>query len=132
MSNVTVQPFLMFQGKAEEAINFYIATIPGSKLDALEKWGAGGMGVPGTVQRATFSLAGQHVVAFDSPPVHAFTFTPSISLYVKCDTADEVDRIFAALSQGGQVMMPVSEYPFSKRYGWTSDRFGVSWQIGLK
>ncbi|MNG41952.1 3-demethylubiquinone-9 3-methyltransferase [compost metagenome] len=62
---------------------------------------------------------------------HAFTFTPSMSLYVTCETEAEIDRLFGSLSEGGSVMMPLAAYPFSEKFGWLSDRFGVSWQLTL-
>ncbi len=68
----------------------------------------------------------------DSAAVHAFTFTPSMSLYVRCEDEAEIDRVFAALSAGGQILMPLEQYPFSKKFGWLADRFGVSWQLSLE
>ena len=67
----------------------------------------------------------------DSPPVHAFTFTPSSSIFIDCDSADQLDRLFAVLSDDGQVLMPVGDYGFSRRFGWLQDRFGVSWLLKL-
>jgi predicted 3-demethylubiquinone-9 3-methyltransferase (glyoxalase superfamily) len=60
---------------------------------------------------------------------HGFTFTPAISFAVACEDADEVDRLFAALSEGGQVLMGLDAYPFARRFGWVNDKFGVSWQF---
>jgi predicted 3-demethylubiquinone-9 3-methyltransferase (glyoxalase superfamily) len=77
------------------------------------------------VQHATFTLNGQEFMCIDSSAQHAFTFTPSMSLYVRCDTEVKIDAVFAALSQDGQIFMPLDRYPFSQRYGWLSDRFGV-------
>ena len=62
---------------------------------------------------------------------HDFTFTPAMSLFVDCDNTEELERAFAALSEGGKVFMPLDDYGFSKRFGWCSDRFGVSWQLNL-
>ena len=67
----------------------------------------------------------------DSPPVHDFTFTPSFSIFVDVASAEELDRLFAGLSEGGAVLMPLDEYGFSRRFGWVNDRFGVSWQLNL-
>ena len=67
----------------------------------------------------------------DSPAVHAFDFTPSTSLFVTCESVAQIDRLFAALADGGAVMMPLDAYPFSRRFGWVADRFGVSWQLSL-
>jgi len=62
---------------------------------------------------------------------HDFTFTPAMSLHVTCATENEIDNLYAALSQGGQVFMPLDTYPFSKKYAWLNDQFGVSWQLML-
>lgn len=131
MSNVSqkVATFLMFTGQAEEAINLYTSLFADSRILSITRYGANEGGKEGTVMEATFSLSGPVFMAIDSPPMHAFTFTPSISLWVNCDSEDEVDRVFARLAEGGIELMPLQEYPFSKRYGWVQDRFGVSWQL---
>lgn len=67
-----------------------------------------------------------------SPAKHGFTFTPSISFWVDCETEAEIDRTFAKLVEGGQVFMPLGAYPFSPRFGWVGDKFGVTWQLSLK
>ena len=70
-------------------------------------------------------------MCFDSPVKHAFTFTPASSLFVECESEDEIDRIAAALGDGGAVLMPLADYGFSRRFTWLNDRFGVSWQLNL-
>ncbi len=126
-----ITPFLMFEGKAEEAMNFYLSLFPGARVEKLEHFGPEGPGAEGSVLHAEFVLNGQQLRMFDSPVHHAFTFTPSISLFVDCASEEEIDRLFAALSEGGQVMMELAEYPFAKKFGWIADRFGVSWQLSL-
>ncbi len=126
-----ITTFLMFTGNAEEAMAFYLSLFPGSEVKSISRYGENEAGPAGTVVHATFSLAGQEFMCIDSPVQHAFTFTPSTSLFVTCASEDEVDALFAGLSEGGQVLMPLDEYPFSKRYAWVNDRFGVSWQISL-
>jgi predicted 3-demethylubiquinone-9 3-methyltransferase (glyoxalase superfamily) len=71
------------------------------------------------------------VLFTDSFVSHGFSFTPSFSLFVDCESEAELERIFAALSDGGAVLMPLGDYGFSRRFGWTNDRFGVSWQVNL-
>lgn len=70
-------------------------------------------------------------MCIDSPVKHGFTFTPSISLFVECESAAELDGAFQQLAAGGQVLMPLDDYGFSARFGWATDRFGVSWQLNL-
>jgi predicted 3-demethylubiquinone-9 3-methyltransferase (glyoxalase superfamily) len=124
--------FLMFEGKAEEAMNFYVSLFPGASVTGITRYSAGQMGKEGSVMYARFTLAGQQFMCIDSPAEHGFTFTPSMSIYVECAVEAEVDALFAALSEGGQVFMPLGSYPFSPKYGWLADRYGVSWQLSLR
>jgi predicted 3-demethylubiquinone-9 3-methyltransferase (glyoxalase superfamily) len=128
----TITPFLMFEGSAEAAMNLYLSLFPGSEIVSITRYGDEGPGAAGTVQHATFSLAGQRVMCIDSFVRHGFTFTPATSLHVTCDTEAEIDALYAGLSEGGQVLMPLDAYPFSRRYAWLNDRFGVSWQLTLR
>lgn len=125
-------PFLMFDGKAEEAMRFYIALFRDSGIDSLDVYGPGEPGPEGTVKLARFTVAGQELVCIDSPAKHAFTFTPSISLFVECESKAELESAFARLSDGGGVLMPLDNYGFSTRFGWVNDRYGVSWQLNLE
>jgi predicted 3-demethylubiquinone-9 3-methyltransferase (glyoxalase superfamily) len=126
-----VRPFLMFEGKAEEAMRFYVSLIPGSEIVEVSRYGPEGPGAEGTVVKAEFTLAGQRVLCIDSPVNHAFTFTPSMSLFVDVETDEEIERITAALLDGGVALMALGDYGFSRRFAWVNDRFGVSWQINL-
>jgi predicted 3-demethylubiquinone-9 3-methyltransferase (glyoxalase superfamily) len=122
---------LMFEGVAEEAMNFYVSLFADSEINQVDRYGPGEPGAEGTVKIAAFTLAGQEFLCIDSPVKHAFTFTPSISLFVNCESEAELERVFAQLSAGGKVLMPVANYGFSTKFGWTNDRFGVSWQLNL-
>ena len=126
-----ITTFLMFEGKAEEAMNFYTSLFERSEIVNIQRYGANGDGAEGTVQQAVFSLNGQLFMCIDSSIKHGFTFTPSISLYVACDTEDEIDRVFDRLAQDGSVLMPLAAYPFSEKFGWVADKYGVSWQLNL-
>ena len=124
-------PFLMFEGRAEEAMNFYVSVFRGARIDRITRYGAGGPGREGSVVRATMTLAGMEVMFIDSPITHAFTFTPATSFFIECDTVTEIDALFGKLSEGGQVMMPPDNYGFSQKFAWLADKFGVSWQLNL-
>lgn len=126
-----VTPFLMFEGSAEAAVNFYVSLLPGSAIERIERYGTGGPGAEGSVKRADFTVAGQPLIAIDSPIKHAFTFTPSVSLFVDCESEAELDEAFGQLSDGGSVLMPPANYGFSTKFTWVSDRYGVSWQLNL-
>jgi predicted 3-demethylubiquinone-9 3-methyltransferase (glyoxalase superfamily) len=125
--------FLLFQGgKAEEAMNFYASLFENSTIEVVERHGTENPAeIPGSIQRAIFTLNGQHFMCMDSNAGHQFTFTPSMSLFVNCKTAGEVETLFNKLSQNGMVLMELAEYPFSKKFGWVQDKFGVSWQLYL-
>jgi predicted 3-demethylubiquinone-9 3-methyltransferase (glyoxalase superfamily) len=124
--------FFMFEGKAEEAMNFYASLFEDSKIMNITRYGAGEAGAEGTVMHAAFSLGGQEFMCIDSSVKHGFTFTPAMSLYVTCETEEEINRLFVKLSEGGSVLMPLDRYPFSERFAWVADRYGVSWQLNLK
>jgi len=133
MTRITT--FLMFSGdqhgKAEEAITFYVAQFQNSRIDSIKRYGPGENEPEGTVKLATFTLSGQQFMGMDSAAPHQFNFTPSMSLFVQCGTEEEIVRFFGVLSESGQVLMPLDNYGFSKRFGWVNDRFGVSWQLNL-
>jgi predicted 3-demethylubiquinone-9 3-methyltransferase (glyoxalase superfamily) len=127
-----VIPFLMFQdGKAEEAMNFYTSLIEDSEITSVVRYGANESGDEGTIMQATFTLKGQEFMCIDSNIKHEFSFTPSFSIYVTCNTEDEIRNLYQRLNEGGQILMPLDNYGFSKKFGWVNDRFGVSWQLNL-
>ncbi len=124
-------PFLMFTGEAGEALDFYIATFEGAAIETIERYGEGEQMPPGAIKTALFTVAGQRIRAFDSPPVHDFSFTPSFSFFVECASEGELRDLSAKLADGGAALMPVDNYGFSTLYAWVTDRFGVSWQLNL-
>ena len=124
---------LMFQGgEAEEAMTLYVSLFKGSEVVRVERYGPGEQATEGAIKRANFKLAGHDLICFDSPIKHAFAFTPSISLFVECESEAELDEAFKRLSAGGGVLMPLDNYGFSTKFGWVNDRFGVSWQLNLR
>lgn len=122
----------MFTGNAEAAMKLYTSCFDQSEIINITRYGADEAGKEGTVFQAMFSLHGQVFMCIDSYVEHVFTFTPAISLYVKCYTEDEIDRVFKSLSQDGKVLMPLAAYPFSEKFGWLEDKYGVSWQLTLE
>ncbi len=127
----SVLPFLMFQGEASAALDLYASVFPDSRIDELERYGAGSPGPEGGIRRARFTVGGQSVLLYDSPIKHAFSFTPSFSFMVQCDTEEELRRLSDALKDGGSELMPAGAYGFSSLFAWVVDRFGVSWQLNL-
>jgi len=112
-----ITPFFWFDGKAEEAMNFYVSIFKNSKVGSVTRYGEGGPGPKGTVMSATFQLEGQEFSALNGGP--QFKFSPAISFFVNCQTQAEVDELWEKLSAGGQKL----------RCGWLTDKYGVTWQI---
>ncbi len=112
-----ITPFLWFDSKAEEAMNFYLSIFKNSKVGRVTRYGEGGPGPKGTVMSATFQLEGQEFMALNGGP--QFTFTPAISFFVNCETQQEVDELWEKLSESGR----------KERCGWLKDKYGLSWQI---
>src|SRR5947209_2092412 len=110
-----VTPHLMFEGVAEEAMNFYVSLLGGSEIKQVERYGPGELGGEGTVKIATFTLGEQDFICIDSPVKHEFTFTPSVSLFVDCESEAELEELFRRLSAGGVVLMPIDNYGFSTK-----------------
>ena len=112
-----ITPCLWFDGKAEEAMNFYTSIFKNSKTGRISRYGDEGPGPKGTVMVATFEIEGQAFMALNGGP--QFTFSPAISFLVNCETQEEVDRLWEKLSEGGEKL----------QCGWLKDKYGVSWQI---
>jgi predicted 3-demethylubiquinone-9 3-methyltransferase (glyoxalase superfamily) len=112
-------------------MKFYASLIPGSEIGEVVRWGKGQPGAEGTVMKAAFTVGGQTVMCTDSVVQHGFSFTPSFSFWVTCDSEEEIRRLTAALSEGGNTLMPLGSYGFSREFAWVSDKFGVSWQLNL-
>jgi predicted 3-demethylubiquinone-9 3-methyltransferase (glyoxalase superfamily) len=129
-----IVPCLWFDAQAEDAARFYASLFPGGRVTATTHYPEGTRNParrpPGSVITAEFEVAGQRFTALNGGPM--FTINPSISFFVLVDAAAEVDRYFAAFAEGGKVMMPLDAYPWSPRYAWVQDRFGVSWQLMLE
>jgi len=111
-------PFLWFDDKAEEAMNFYVSIFKNSKVGSVTRYGDAGPGPKGTVMSATFQLDGQDFFALNGGPL--FKFTEAISFFVNCDTQEEVDELWEKLMAGGGS---------PQRCGWLKDKYGLSWQI---
>ena len=127
----TITTFLMFHGRAEEAMTLYTSLFKDAEVLSVSRYGPGEPGAEGSVKHARFTLAGQEFMCIDSNVRHDFSFTPAISLYVECDSEDEIDGLYTALGEGGGALMPLGDHGIGHKFGWISDRFGVSWQLSL-
>lgn len=126
-------PNLWFDTQAEEAAKFYTAIFKNSKIGRITRYGKAGHEIhgmsEGTVMTVEFQLDGQEFVALNGGP--QYTFTPAISFFVNCETREEVDELWENLSEDGIVLMELGRYPFSEKFGWVMDKYGLSWQLNL-
>lgn len=131
MNSRPIVPCLWLDDQAEEAASFYTKTFPGGRVAAVSRYPESfdnpGRKPRGSVLTVEFEVAGQPFTALNGGP--PFVINPSLSFFFHVATPDDATRLFSALGEGGQVLMPIDAYPWSERYGWVQDRFGVSWQV---
>jgi predicted 3-demethylubiquinone-9 3-methyltransferase (glyoxalase superfamily) len=129
----SIHPCLWFDTEAEEAVQYYVSLFENAKVTDTTRYTGIGSEIhgkhAGEVMTVGFELDGEKFTALNGGP--HFSFTPAISLFVVCESAAEVDRLWRGLEEGGQVLMPLDKYGWSDRYGWVQDRFGLSWQVFL-
>jgi len=128
-----ITPFLWFDNEAEEAVNFYTSLFNNSKVKTVTLYGEERAKAAerdqGTVMTVSFQIEGQDFTAINGGPV--FKITPTISFFINCDNPEEIVRLWSKLSEGGEIFMELNKYPFSEKYGWVKDKYGVSWQLIL-
>jgi len=122
-----IKPHLWFDSQAKEAAEFYTTLLPESAVTYVNQLHNTPSGDCDVVE---FTLARQSFMAISAGPL--FQFNPSISFMVHFDTAEQIDEVWNKLVAGGKVMMALDKYPFSERYGWLADRYGVSWQLMIR
>ncbi len=110
-------PCLWFDGNAKAAAEFYCSVFNHSKI------------ISDNPIVVRFEIEGQSIMGLNGGPM--FKINPSISLFVTCETNEEIDTIWNKLIDDGSVMMPLDKYPWSKKYGWVKDKFGMTWQLML-
>ncbi|MCB0374995.1 MAG: VOC family protein, partial [Sinomicrobium sp.] len=125
-STTTIIPHLWFDNEAKDAVHFYTAIFPDAKTITATTL----TDTPsGTVDIITFQLWGDRFMAINAGPM--FKFNPAVSFYVYCGSAAEIERLYNALSEGGKVLMPLDTYPWSEKYAWVQDKYGLSWQLDV-
>lgn len=126
-----ITPFIWFDSQAEQAAQFYISLFKDSKMGNVarypDKLPEGMPGTPGAAMTVAFTLNGQEFAGINGGPI--FPVNPSISFFVGCSSEEEVEKLRAGFSDGGKVLMELGAYPFSKKYGWIQDKYGVSRQL---
>ena len=124
--NLKITPLLMFNGNAEEAMKFYTSIFDNAEIQSifhLEN---------GTVMHATFTLNGQTFMAIDNSNGNDIPFTAAVSLFVTCESEQEIDTVFKKLAEDGKILMDLAPTPFSMKFAWIEDQYGVSWQLNLE
>ena len=131
----SISTFLMFigdhAGKAEDAITLYTSLFTDSEIISIERYSESDGQPPGFIKQAKFTLNGCLYMASENAGDHQFTFTPAMSLFVECESLEEIEQNYRELSRNGQELMPLDNYGFSQRFGWLNDQYGVSWQLNL-
>ena len=126
-----IVPHLWFDNQAEEAAKLYISLFKNSRILKTSRYGKAGFEIhhqpEGTLMTVDFELAGQEFIGLNGGPL--FPFTPAVSFLIACKTKEEVEVLWERLSAGGTALMELGAYPFSEKYGWTRDRYGLSWQV---
>jgi predicted 3-demethylubiquinone-9 3-methyltransferase (glyoxalase superfamily) len=112
-----IYPCLWFDGKAKEAADFYCSIFKNSKI------------ITNTPMVVEFELNGNKFMGLNGGP--NFKFTPAISIFVLCETIQETNEVWDKLIEGGKALMSIDKYPWSERYGWVQDKFGMTWQVSI-
>lgn len=118
-----ITPFLWYDDNAEEAKNLYTSLFRDGEITSVNRIG----GDDAAVLTGSFRIGGIEISVMNAGP--QFTFTPSVSFYVTCETAEEIETLWNGLVEGGGILMPLDNYPFAERFGWLADKFGLSWQL---
>lgn len=128
-----ITPCLWFNNNIEEAVNLYTSLFPDTSVGKIARYGKEGAAVSGQkegdIMTMMFTLSGQEFMGLNGGPY--YTFTPAVSLFVNCESEAEIDALWAGLSKGGMALMELAKYPFSEKFGWLQDKFGLSWQLNL-
>lgn len=129
-----IAPFLWFDAHAEAAMRFYTSIFEHSRIISIQYYPEGVeegpmQGMKGRVLHGEFELAGERFFALDGGP--QFSFTPAVSLFVNCATEAECEALWARLAAGGSILMPLEAHPFSAKFGWVADKYGLSWQLSV-
>ena len=124
-----MRPFITFEQRAQEALDFYSATFPSFKLHTTQHHAEPHDAL---IMLATFSIRGQELMISDSPIEHEWGITPGVSFFLDVDNETNLLSLTEQLSDEGKVMMPPGNYGFSKQFAWVEDRFGINWQLNVE
>lgn len=132
MKNKKITPFMMFNGKAEAAIEFYTSVFRNSEIISMIKYDEQGPGAPGTVNHAVFTIHNEQFMAIDNANGTDIPFTPALSFAVECESVEEIEFLYDQLKKNGQVLMELAPMPpVAEKFAWVADQFGINWQLNL-
>ncbi|CAD2079555.1 VOC family protein [Phocicoccus schoeneichii] len=127
----SITPFLMFEGRAEEAIMFYQSVFDDVEVVFLNRFGPESNEWEGKIMQGLIRIGELNIMVSDSSVSHDFSFTPSTSLFIECESMNEQMRYYEKIKSKGAILMPIDDYGFSKQFAWVSDPFGFTWQLNL-
>lgn len=127
----SITPFLMFEGRAEEAIMFYQSVFDDVEVVFLNRFGPESNEWEGKIMQGLIRIGELNIMLSDSSVSHDFSFTPSTSLFIECESMNEQMRYYEKIKSKGAILMPIDDYGFSKQFAWVSDPFGFTWQLNL-
>jgi len=127
----SITPFLMFEGRAMEAIMFYQSVFDDVEVVFLNRFGPESNEWEGKIMQGLIRIGELNIMVSDSSVSHDFSFTPSTSLFIECESMDEQMRYYEKIKSKGAILMPIDDYGFSKQFAWVSDPFGFTWQLNL-
>lgn len=126
-----ISPLLMFDGMAEDAVQFYVSVFADLEVVDLERYSADDGVLAGLMKRCILQIGELSFIVIDSPVKHEFSFTPAFSLHIECVDEQEIEGLYEHLAQQGKILMPLNNHGFSRLFAWVNDRYGVSWQLNL-
>lgn len=127
----SMTPFLMFQGRAQEAMDYYMEIFEDAEIRYVKEYDADIPEMQGKVMQGVIRIHDQLIMLMDSNVPHEFSFTPSMSFFIECNSMMEIEHSYQKLKKKGAILMPLDEYGFSDSFSWVQDQFGVSWQLNF-
>lgn len=127
----SMTPFLMFQGRAQEAMDYYMEIFEDAEIRYVKEYDAETPEMQGKVMQGVIRIHDQLIMLMDSNVPHEFSFTPSMSFFIECNSMMEIEHSYQKLKKKGAILMPLDEYGFSDSFSWVQDQFGVSWQLNF-
>ena len=127
----SMTPFLMFQGRAQEAMDYYIEIFEDAEIRYVKEYDAETPEMQGKVMQGVIRIHDQLIMLMDSNVPHEFSFTPSMSFFIEGNSMMEIEHSYQKLKKKGAILMPLDEYGFSDSFAWVQDQFGVSWQLNF-